>query len=124
MLSRSAMRSETAQPVESNAGPVEASWRDERIPLLGALPRLIPGTHPVEDEDDIVAVVEAAMADSVHTEAELSEWVNRQQLQMMRSGMLGSDGRSPRMAERTVRSLARYLAVRASIVRQISQPSE
>jgi hypothetical protein len=53
MLSRAAERVDA--PAQATSGPETASgpasWKDERIPLLGALPGMIPGTHPVEDED-------------------------------------------------------------------------
>ena len=125
MLSRAAERvdapAQQAAKPETASGPT--SWKDERIPLLGALPQMIPGTHPVEDEDDIVAIVEIAMDENVRTPEELQEWLNNQQLQMMRSGIMGRGGISPSMAERTVRTLAKYLAVRASIHAQMLSKS-
>lgn len=125
MLARAAELSPTAQQATSTETmDSRPAWRDDRIPLLGAVPQMIPGTHPVEDEDDIVAVVDYAMSDSVRTPQELQEWLTRQQLQMMRSGMLGQDGRSPTMAERTIRSLAKYLAVRQSVLTQMGRVSQ
>lgn len=100
------------------------AWRDDRIPLLASVPNFIPGTHPVEDEEDIVAVVDTAMAENVRTPQELREWLDRQQMLMVRSGMLGRDWQSPTMAERAVKTLARYLAVRASIHAQMDRKAE
>src|SRR6185503_4773348 len=77
------------RPTQAVASETRPAWKDERIPLLASVPHFIPGTHPVEDEEDIVSVVDTAMGENVRTPQELREWLDRQQMLMVRSGILG-----------------------------------
>lgn len=115
--------SQRAEPAAVRTVETRPAWRDERIPLLSSLPNFMPGTHPVEDEDDIVAVVDQAMEEHIKTPVELREWLNRQQMMMVRSGMLGRDFSSPTAVERPIKTLAKYLAVRRSIIAQMGRTS-
>ena len=55
------------------------------------------------------------------TTEELAEWLARQQMLMMRSRMLGRDGTNPTLQEPTIRTIARFLAVRRVIESQIAR---
>lgn len=86
---------------------------------MAILPRLLPGTHATGHERDILLVVDSALAEGgVTTMRGFREWLDRQTVNLARSGVAPMRRSKFPDPEPVVVKLARHLRAQRSIFRK------